>query len=335
MRFVYASVIAMAVTLRDIAKKLDLSHVTVSLVLNDRRDVTISEDTRARVVDMAQKMGYRPNHAARALAKGRTQMIALWMASPSKLYYGKVFETLYGIIRAAGYETVFCLADYADSTRKPYDWPVDGIIAVDTYELVGKFELPKGIPVVTLGSHAESRSDSVTVDIFGGATQATQHLVEIGCKRIAHVTTRRPMAERHGRSAAYKSVIKDAGLKPEVIVCEPGGPLKVRAAVKQYVEENGLPDGLFCYSDDYGFASMRALRDLGYQPGKDCAVVGFDNVMEAELSMPSLTSVAQPLDDLCRVGMHFLLNRIREPQLDRQVSSIAMSLVKRESTNRK
>jgi len=324
----------MAVTLRDIAKKLDISHVTVSLVLNDRRDVTISDETRARVTEMAQKMGYRPNHAARALAKGRTQMLALWMASPSKLYYGKVFETLYALIRAAGYETVFCLADYADSSRKPYDWPVDGIIAVDTYELVGKFELPRGIPVVTLGSHAESRSDSVTVDIFGGATKATQHLVDIGCERIAHVTTQRPLSERTGRSAAYKSVLKTAGMKPEIIPCEPGGALKVRESVAAYIKRHGLPDGIFCYSDDFGFATMRALADLGYQVGKDCAIIGFDNVVEAELSTPSLSSVAQPLDDLCRVGMHFLLNRIREPHLERQVSSISMSLVERESTNR-
>ncbi len=323
----------MAVTLRDIAKKLDISHVTVSLVLNDRRDVTISEETRARVIEMARIMGYRPNHAARALAKGRTQMIALWMASPSKLYYGKVFETLYSLIRAAGYETVFCLADYADNTRKPYDWPVDGIIAVDTYELVGKFELPKGIPVVTLGAHAQNRSDSVTVDIFGGATQATQHLIDAGCKRIAHVSTERPLAEKMGRSAAYQAALKKANLKPEFILTEPG-PMRARESVKAYIERNGTPEGIFCYSDEMAFAAMRALADLGLKAGKDCAVVGFDNVTEAELYSPSLTSVAQPLEDLCRVGMHFLLNRIREPQLERQISSIQMNLVVRESSSR-
>jgi len=324
----------MAVTLRDIAKRLDISHVTVSLVLNDRRDVTISEETRARVIEMAQQMGYRPNHAARALAKGRTQMIALWMASPSKLYYGKVFETLYGLIRAAGYETVFCLADYMDTSRKPYDWPVDGIVAVDTYELVGKYELPSGIPVVTIGSYADSRSDSVTVDIYGGASKATQHLVDIGCKRIAHVTTERPLAEKSGRSAAFKATLKTAGIKPELIVSEHGGPTRVRETVRNYIKKHGTPDGIFCYSDDYGFATMRALADLGIQPGKECAVIGFDNVYEAEMSIPSLSSVAQPLEDMCKVGIHFLLNRIREPQLDRQVSTINMNLFVRESTQR-
>jgi len=322
----------MAVTLRDIARKLDISHVTVSLVLNDRRDVTISEETRERVLDMAKKMGYRPNHAARALAMGRTQMIALWMPSPAKLYYGKVFDTLYAMTRARGYETVFCLADYADTTRKPYDWPVDGIIAVDTYELVGKSELPRGIPVVTLGSHADSRSDSVTVDIAGGAKLATQHLIDIGCKRIAHVTTERPLAERKGRSSAFKSTAKEAGLKPEIIVCQPGGPGRVREAVTEYVKKHGLPEGLFCYSDDFGFATMRALTDLGYTAGKDACVIGFDNVAEADYSTPSLSSIAQPLEEMCRVGMHFLFNHIREPKLARQVSTIGMKLIAREST---
>jgi len=323
----------MAVTLRDIARKLDISHVTVSLVLNDRRDVTISEETRERVLEMAKKMGYRPNHAARALAMGRTQMIALWMPSPAKLYYGKVFDTLYALTRAVGYETVFCLADYADASRKPYDWPVDGIIAVDTYELVGKFELPRGIPVVTLGSHADSRSDSVTVDIYGGARLASQHLIDSGCKRIAHVTTERPLAERKGRSSAFKSAMKTAGLRPEIIVCQPGGPAKVREAVFAYVRKHGLPEGFFCYSDDFAFATMRALADLGFRAGRDARVIGFDNVAETEYSTPSLSSIAQPLDEMCRIGMHFLFNRIREPRLARQVSNITMKLVARESSN--
>jgi LacI family transcriptional regulator len=322
----------MAVTLRDIARKLDVSHVTVSLVLNDRRDVTISDETRERVLEMAKKMGYRPNHAARALAIGRTQMIALWMPTPAKLHYGKVFDTLYALNRSVGYETVFCLADYDDASRKPYDWPVDGIIAVDTYELVGKFELPRGIPVVTLGSHADTRSDSVTVDIYGGSKLATQHLVDVGCKRIAHVTTERPLGERKGRSSAYRATLKEAGLKPEIIVCEPGGPVKVREAVADYVKKRGLPNGLFCYSDDFAFATMRALVDLGYKPGIDARIIGFDNVLKGEFSTPSLSSVAQPVEEMCRVGMHFLFNRIREPKLARQVSAIGMKLVPREST---
>ncbi len=322
----------MAVTLRDIARKLDISHVTVSLVLNDRRDVTISEETRERVLDMAKKMGYRPNHAARALAMGRTQMIALWMPSPAKLYYGKVFDTLYAMTRARGYETVFCLADYGDESRKPYDWPVDGIIAVDTYELVGKSELPRGIPVVTLGSHADPRTDSVTVDIYGGGKLATQHLLDAGCKRIAHVSTEFPLGERRGRSAAYRSVLRSSGQKPELIRCPPGGPAKVREAVKDYVSAHGLPDGIFCYSDDFAFATMRALADMGYRPGIDSKVIGFDNVPETDYSVPSLSSISQPLDEMCKVGMHFLFNRIREPKLARQVSTIGMKLVTREST---
>ena len=322
----------MAVTLRDIARKLDISHVTVSLVLNDRRDVTISQETRERVLDMAKKMGYRPNHAARALAMGKTQMIALWMPSPAKLYYGKVFEALYSLTRSLGYETVFCLADYDDSSRKPYDWPVDGIIAVDTYELVGKFELPRGIPVVSLGSHADTRSDSVTVDIYGGAMAATQHLIDSGCRRIAHVTTERPLTERRGRSAGIKSAMKAAGLRAELIVSDPGGPAKVREAVTRYLKRHGPPDGLFCYSDDFAFAAIRALADEGFMAGKDVRVIGFDNVPEGELSTPSLSSVAQPLEEMCKVGIHFLFNRIREPDLERQVTSIGMKLIVRESS---
>ena len=176
-------------------------------------------------------------------------MIALWMPSPSKLYYGKAFDTLYALCRAEGYETVFCLADFADISRKPYDWPVDGIIALDTYELVGRFDLPPGIPVVTLGSYPDARSDSVSIDIFGSAKLGTERFGEhLGANGFAHVSTRRPLNEKWGRSAAYGSVLKSAGLKPEIIMCEPGGPTRVREAVSKHIKKHGLPDGIFCYS---------------------------------------------------------------------------------------
>jgi len=126
--------------------------------------------------------------------------------------------------------------------------------------------------------------------------------------------------------------MKEEGLKPEIIVCEPGGPAKVREAVTAYVKKHGLPEGLFCYSDDFAFATMRALADLGHKPGIDVRVIGFDNVMEAEFATPALSSVSQPVEEMCRIGMHFLFNRIREPKLARQVSTIGMRLVTREST---
>jgi DNA-binding LacI/PurR family transcriptional regulator len=140
------------------------------------------------------------------------------------------------------------------------------------------------------------------------------------------------LSERKGRSSAYKAALKAAGLKPELIVCQPGGPVRVREAVVAHIKKNGLPDGFFCYSDDFAFATMRAMADLGFQPGKDAAVIGFDNVSEADYSTPSLSSISQPMEELCRVGMHFLFNRIREPKLTRQVSTIGMKLVERESS---
>ena len=183
-----------------------------------------------------------------------------------------------------------------------------------------------------LGSYAESRSDSVTVDIYNGSKIGTEHLISLGCKRIAHVTTARPLAEKRGRSAAYTSAMKAADLKTEFLTCDPGGPVKVREAVVKYVKKHGLPNGFFCYSDDFAFATMRAVSDLGFQPGKDTLIVGFDNVNEAEFSTPSLTSVAQPVDEMCRIGMQFLFNRINDPSLARQEAGFGMTLVTREST---
>ena len=115
----------MAVTLRDIAKSLNLSHATVSFVLNERHDVAIPDTTRQRVFVAAREMGYRPNRAARALVMGRTQMIALASPPVNRSPYGELFERFVATARLSSYETL--LMDLGSSV----EWAVDAMLQID------------------------------------------------------------------------------------------------------------------------------------------------------------------------------------------------------------
>lgn len=319
----------MAVTLRDIAKHLNLSHATVSFVLNDRRDVAIPEATRERVFQAAKELGYRPNRAARALVSGRTQMVAICVPRLRHPYYYGVFNAMFEVCQENGYEVITCQA--TPDSRRSVDWPVDGIFVVDGEEIVRRGDFPEQTPIVSMGAYVSDAVDHVKVDLMGGAVQAAQHLVERGFKRIAFLREASFVTSEE-RESAYENVLRFAGLTPETVESPRTDAGEVRRVVREYVQAQGLPDAFMCRTDLFALTAIRALADLGKRVPDDCAVIGYDGVDEGELSVPSLTTVAQPVHAMCVRGMEFLLNRLRDPKLPVQSATMTASLIVREST---
>lgn len=320
----------MAVTLRDIAKHLNLSHATVSFVLNERRDVAIPEATRERVFQAAKELGYRPNRAARALVSGRTQMVAICVPRLRHPYYFSVFNALHEVCQENGYEVIACTTSVEN--RRAIDWPVDGVFVVDAEEFVRNGSLPDQTPVVSIGAYVHPGVDHVYVDLMGGAVQAASHLVSQGCRRIAFVREMSSTEEPEDRETAYQNVLRLENLPTEVIMSMRIEPEEVRRTVREHIRANGKPDALMCRTDHFALATMRALADLGLKVPDDCAVVGYDGVDEGELSIPTLTTVAQPVHAMCSRAMEFLLNRLRDPKLPTQSATMTASLVIRESS---
>lgn len=321
----------MAVTLRDIAKHLNLSHATVSFVLNDRRDVAIPEPTRERVIQAAKELGYRPNRAARALVSGRTQMVALCLPEFGHPYYERVFKTLFDICRESGYE-VLVSETMAGHSRRAIDWPVDGILVVDGYDVIKRGDFPDHTPVISIGTYVDRSIDNVRVDLMGGAIQATNHLFDQGCRRIVYVGDVPFPDFSDERETAYENVLRLADLSPERVTPLRPDAEEVRRTVREYVRGRGRPDAFFCSSDHVAFATIRALADLGYRVPQDCAVVGYDGIEAGELSVPSLTTVVQPVQAMCRRALEFLLNRLRDPSAPPQSSTMTATLIVRESS---
>ncbi|HEY0866902.1 MAG TPA: LacI family DNA-binding transcriptional regulator, partial [Fimbriimonas sp.] len=311
------------------------SHATVSFVLNDRRDVAIPEVTRQRVIATAREMGYRPNRAARALVMGRTQMVAIWQPTPVDPYYGLVFDRLYNHIRERGYETMYCRSGATHDEARAFEWPVDGVIGVDTYanRLEGR-DAPQ-MPYVSLGPYCDRRTDHVKIDLFSGSSQAVTHLADQGCQNVVYLTPEKESNDERGRQAAYLEAVKKARLPQRVVRVEAQTREDVTEAIAAEIKRNGAFDGLFAFNDTLVMAAYGALSSLGLQIPKDVALVGFDDFPAAQYFPSPISTVRLPLEEACARSVEVLDEKIKDPKRDRVVETLPTKLIVRSSSLRK
>lgn len=320
----------MAVTLRDIAKRLNLSHATVSFVLNDRRDVAIPETTRQRVMLAAKEMGYRPNRAARALVMGRTNIVGVWMPPVRHQFYAEVLDALSLSCRKHGYETLYHRASMEHPFR-PFEWPIDGVIAVDVRDLLVLGTAPEAMPVISVGAFVDPRHDHIEVDLKKGAHEVTAHLIHVAGRRSVYIKT---TERRDGRDDGYEAALAEAGGVPEVVVANGSDPRQIQLAVREHVRRRGIPDSIFAGNDATALAAIRGMADLGYYPPRDFIIAGFDGIHAAETMSPAITTVCQPVAELAESAVEMLMLRLREPHLPIQSKHLMPTLAIRETSLR-
>jgi DNA-binding LacI/PurR family transcriptional regulator len=301
--------------------------------LNDRRDVAIPEVTRARVLETAREMGYRPNRAARALVMGRTQMVAIWQPSPKLACYGEVFDILYRQLRSRGYEAMYCDSREAEAEARSLEWPVDGIIGVDTRALKSDAK-PFATPSVSLGTVCDQEGDHVLIDLYPGAAAAVRHLVKEGCRQIVHITRKSDSAPKRGRLAAYRDDVTEAGLPFRPLYTIGYEVHELQEALQRDIAVNGPIDGVFGHNDWIAMASYGALSHLGLQVPKDVLVVGVDDTAYLTCFPTPIASVSLPWVDACAEAVQFLDEKIKDPNRGPLSLTVPSSFVPRESAIR-
>lgn len=326
----------------DVARVANISGATVSRVLSGRSDISISPETRARVIEAAEKLGYRPNPMARALMNGRTGLVGFWMSLAYSRYRGQVLDRM----RAVLGDTELALA--VTDVDKEYTWdhsfdralrvPVDGIVAFDNSASVEAFgrehdRIAPGVPFVSMGAYWSEAHSFVGIDLHAGALAAMDHLHETGRQRSAYVAPFNSGLSHEGvRFDAYCRRMSDTGLEPDVITTENGQIESLLEALAPRVRSNSLPEALLCMNDDLALAATYALERLGVRPGCDVALVGFDGIDEGAYGPCPITTVRQPVDLMCRLTYQFLLDRLNDPSGPPQQRILTPELVIREST---
>ena len=311
----------MGARLKDVAELAGVSVKTVSNVVNGYAHV--SPAMRERVQAAIDQLGYWPNLSARSLRKGRSGIVALAVPHLQEAYFA---ELAGAVISAAERRGCTVLVDQTDGIRAREQLALSGIrphlidglllspLAVDESDLRARKD--DTTPVVLLGERiSESPYDHVAIDNVAAARAATQHLLDLGRRRIAVVGTQDEDAGHTGqlRLLGYRDALRAAGLPvhPELL-----GRVATftradgAAAMERLLDLPDPPDAVFCFNDLLALGALKALHRRGIRVPQDVAVVGVDDIEEARFSTPSLTTVAPDKQHLAELALDALLRRI-------------------------
>jgi len=310
--------------MREVARQAGVSTATVSRVLNSAEIVT--EETRARVMEVIERLGYRPDGIARGLSTKKTKTIGLMISDITNPFFPEIARGVEDVLSAYGYNLILCNTDRDPGKEAAYigllvEKRVDGVILASLRnEKSGIVDLERnGIPWALAGLRLSGvENDFVVVDNVLGAYQATQHLLRLGHRRIGHVSG--PAGERvtQDRLEGFKQALANSGLSTDDLPIveadfrQAGG----YAATLRLLEQYPSITALFVGNDAMAIGALEAAYDRRLNVPKDLAVVGFDDIPIASLHTIQLTTVAQPKFEIGAVATRMLLDKIDRVSAD-------------------
>jgi DNA-binding LacI/PurR family transcriptional regulator len=319
-----------------------VSTQTVSRVINKRPDV--SPETRAAVEAAIASVGFQPSAVARSLVQRRSQTIGVVVAG---LKYFGVAQTLNGITEASeasGYALLLKeLGRYDDvEVVRVVDFllahQVEGIIFVapelDTNIASIGAQLPASYPpIVFLKAEPSPMFSSITIDNYGGARLATDHLLALGRRRIGHITGPLTWREARARHDGWRDALRDAGVETGPVVSGNWSSASGEVAFEHLLELARDLDAVFAGNDQMALGIFHAAHLRGISIPEDLAVIGFDGLVEGAQFTPSLTTVSQPLGELGQLAVRELLGLVDDEPGHGTVRSLnlATELIIRES----
>lgn len=309
------------VTIYDIAGKLNISVATVSRALKD--DKLVSKKTRKKITDLAEELGYRSNHFARNLRQQQTNTIGVIIHELNSNFITSVLAGIEKVTTEAGYDLI--IAHSSESYKKEmanaknlFHKRVDGLIAslsFDTTDLEHfKPFVDKGVPVIFFDRVEQDGKNSVVIiDNYKCGYQATKHLIEQGCTRIAHVTSSLKRNVYSQRYKGYQDALFDNGIVFDenlLIVNDLSEQAGIDSAM-QILDMKPLPDGIFLTNDFVAAVCMRTLKEHGIAIPNEIAIVGFNNDAIGKLIEPSLTTINYPGMDMGEIAARNLINHLK------------------------
>lgn len=293
---------------RDVAELAGVSRTTVSFVLNQVPGMRISEATRQRVLDASRELDYHPDASARRLVTGRTQILAYVERQSPEQAFADAFmpQVLRGVHDAASslnYEVLFAPIPLETSngrfSRLLRGHHVDGIILSGprTADAELRNLLDTSSPIVLQGQWPETNAASVDVDNVKAARQATEHLINLGHKRIGMIThAPSTFTASVSRLRGYKQALQSHGLQfNQALVAHANfTPTTGEKALNSLMKKNDLPTAIFVSSDTVAIGVIRAAQEAGYRIPDDLAIVGFDDIPMSVYLDPPLTTIRLP-----------------------------------------
>ncbi|MBA2890196.1 LacI family DNA-binding transcriptional regulator [Nonomuraea soli] len=330
------------VTIADVASRAQVSTTAVSKVLRDAYGVSPAMKERVRAA--IEELGYRPHAAARAM-RGRTFTVGVMLPHLRNPFFADIVDGLTDELSGTGYQAILVQGGSTQKAEKAamdalVDRQVDGILLVAPLLARARLEeVARQVPVVVLGRHERSpHFDAVFDDDETGAELVVNHLIELGHRRIAHITHQDNSTARPGdllhviRADTYRRVMREHGLEDEIAVAttyysEEGG----YDGAQELLRRPSRPTAIFAGADQAAFGVLAAAHDAGLSVPGDLSVAGYDNTKLAALPNISLTSIDQPGVVMGGTAGRLLRERI-EGRTTAVRFSVGPSLIVRRST---
>lgn len=327
------------VTLDHVAQLAGVSSQTVSRVVNNRPYV--SEETRRRVQNAIRQLGYRPNRAARSLVTQRSCMLGLIGFGIDHYGPTQMINHIERTARAKGYGVRFSSIDAVSPSELNRaledlgDRAVDGIVFILPVEGADNetlAEICAGIPFVQIDAPLAAKAPSIVIDQYLGSQFATQHLIDLGHRRLCEISGPLVWYGAQARHQSWLNTVTGAGLQPGPSL---EGDWTARSgydAMRQLLAEHRGFTGVVVGNDQMALGAIRALREHGLSVPDDVSVIGFDDVPEAAYFEPPLTTIRQNFAALGEQSVDYLTSLIEHPETPIHQRVLYPTLIARNST---
>ena len=333
-----------SVNIKKLAKILNISISTVSKALRDSHD--ISRETKDKVIALANELNYQPNPHASSLRKAKSKTIAVIIPEIANNYFSLAINGIESIAQEKGYHVLIYLSheSYLKEValvRLLHGGRVDGILislASTTSEYSHLKEVQqKGLPLIFFDRVCENfDTASITTDDYESALNATNHLIDQGCKKIAHLMISKNLSIGNKRLAGYLKALEIHQLPVDetmIIPCTNEEQTDFELIKNLLIQKK--PDGIFAAVERYAISAYEACKQLSISIPKDVKIISFSNLQTASLLNPSLTTITQPAFQIGKQAATILFRALDEKRFQLKNENIVFKseLIQRESTS--
>lgn len=308
------------VTIKDIAQQLSVSVSTVSRALRGSAD--INPATKKAILDLADKLEYQPNSIALSLVKSRTNILGVIIPDIAVQFFASAISGIQEVASAAGYNVMICQSNESEQTEANNIQALvasrvagfivsvsGGTNCTDHFQALQK----KGIPLILFDRVIDDLEVSkVIVDDYDGAFKAVEHLVMVGCKRIAHLAGPENLRITANRRNGYLDALRkhNIPIDEDLIKYVDFDRQKTIDATTHWLQSDNRPDGIFAISDRVAIGAMLAIKAAGLRIPEDVALVGFGNETTSSILDPALTTVMQYPVEMGKIAARLFLDQI-------------------------
>jgi LacI family transcriptional regulator len=321
----------MAVTMAELAKHAGVCHSTISLVLNGKAGVRVSESKRKFILDLAEKLNYRPNMAAKVLRNRKQYTIGIIMPALNNRFYGEAAALIQHKLTKKGYLGIFAFWETAEEVKKAYDTilsrGVDGVITWEYNECLAK----EKVPAVIYDNHIAGY-DCIRLDYEYFSREAVAYLAGLGHRRIGYIGGKLDLRYKY-----YVETLKANGLEfnPKWTFdceCMLAGGAKGLEHIR--TEAVPVPTAIITQNDIIAMGAMYTAVTGGLRVPEDISFIGCDDIPEAAYYLPPLTTFANKLDLLAEKLVDIMLQRLDSPESELQKVTIRPELIIRKSCSK-